>query len=659
MSQINIVATPRARTFHAALEGLREQAAALGGPVLLGPVGGLAGLRDGMAFADTLNQREWEYLYGELRRAAPGDAALPDLETLHERARPDEQGGIPIALVCHSYRKPGQQLTRALLKAERDDAEIALPAGASLEDLFETRTAFAASAVLTPAYWGFDRLDDRHRGLTVRFRLSGDFCFADGARPEAVEADFDDGLGFRPLAWDEVQTIDYDVEGDRRVVVRARTAEGDRTASFLFSVGAAAVNWNTSIRVNAKIPYKDRYYDGIAYVYYAHGNNDRRVKRPFLLAEGFPGGNDPNLIYEYFNGRDGRDWNPDSNLADQLRARGYDVIILIFSTRGAAIQANAFVYLRALEFFWEETRNPNAQIVAAGGSMGGLIARYALTYGKHYGKPMGKVARLLTFDSPHRGANLPISIQFTARYFGSHAESTITLLNYPCAQQMLAQQVRGPTGPEDVVKAEYIDFYKELEAMSDNGYPKDIERYAVCNGAADGTALIPPRTHALTGSRGHWPGLNFTAILYTTPNEPLSRRLAIADSRNTDRDYVGIMYVEPTSFFPSRDGVAGGTANHFEQAAAALNPACAFSSIQLHHPRSCFIPAHSALGVNVVGDAYGFKPNQLREGATPFKKWIATATNTSHCTINKAIRDWVLDLHPAQAAEPESLDAAE
>lgn len=655
--------------FKRSFDGLAAALAAAGGddtPVLFGSSFGLGALRDGVAFSDMLDQRQWEAVYGELRAAAPHLAALPPLEDLHERAWAGGDGAVSIALAQVRYRRPGRRLGAALLRAQRDDAEIAVPG--PLEAQLETGTAFFASALLPASYWGFERQPDRHAGLRTVFRLSPDFFLGNTERPDRIEIDFDDGAGFRSIDWNGTQPVEYDAAGERRIVLRAHGPDGERTAAFLFTVtepeeateGAASPVFgsDTSVRVNARIALEGRFYDGIAHVYYAWSNRDRRVKKPILLAEGFPGRNDPNMIYDYFNGYTGEGWNPNARLANELRDRGYDVVILIFQTRGAAIQANAYIYLRALQWLWEEMANPQGEICAMGGSMGGLIARYALAYAETHGHATTGVTRLVTFDSPHLGANLPLSVQFTARYFRERASDTNTLLDYPCAKQMLMHQIRGREGTEPIVKDEFIRFYAELEGLAKGGYPTKVKKYAVSNGAYEGAELYPAESHALTVWRTHWPAPQYRAILYCTANRILTQRYAHAECFISELGYTTISYLEPSpAGFFSRDACAGGTATFFAQTRDALNPPCANPGITLTRPRCCFVPAYSALGVKWDGNAHAFSPRAHAPGQTPFDGWYAPATNQPHCTVDEGIKTWVLNLLAKSLAPAEGVEA--
>ncbi|MDQ0465179.1 hypothetical protein QO010_002963 [Caulobacter ginsengisoli] len=636
--------------FNRAFAALKARAAGLGeGPVFVEPDLGLGALPDGSGVADALDQSRWEWLHEQL--------GLPPLP-------PHDLGEmvVPIAVFHVRYRAPGRRLAQAVLRARRDDAEIELPPAAAFDELFAPRTAFAASAALPPAYWGFERRPDRYPGLKVRFRLSPEHFIASGPGtdlpPGPVEIDFDDGEGFRSLNWGDEALVEYEAAGQQRIALRLQTPTGSLNAAFLFTVEEASAPPADEVApVTASLAHEKRHYGGTRHVYYAWGNRSGRVQKPILLAEGFPGGAWANDIYDIFDGKTPGGWNPNAKLANELRDAGFDLIILIFGTPGAPIQGNAMVYLEALKWIRDQV-GPSTEIAAMGGSMGGLIARYALCYAETHGTDIGNVTRMVTFDSPHVGANVPMAVQYTARFYAHRSHSFHDLLNYACAKQMLMHQVwYREDVEEEVVKEDYRRFYAELEAMRKDGYPTRPKKYAVSNGHLEGFDLVRPESHALTVRRRSGICAHYEAHLWFTANRAPQPRYDYADCWISDRPHRIVAYLKPSAGFFSRDGCAGGFANHVEKAKDALSPFGAFPEGYMTTGRNCFVPAYSALGVKWAGDAHQFKPSQHR-GRTPFDDWYAPATNQWHCTIDKSIKEWVLGLFSRHAAETETLEAA-
>jgi hypothetical protein len=620
-------------------------------------------LRDGVQFIDLVTQREWETIYSELTAAGPRPARFPGLDEVQARARAATDGTVAIGIANIRYKRPSRRLGHALTRAERDNAAVDLPEDTPTGMLFEEKTAFVASAILPPVHSGFERQPDIHVGLQVRFRVAHDLYLSNGAHPDRLAIDFDDGFGFRDIAFGEECSIDYDAPGERRIVLRAQFGTSVLTGSFQFATAEPRFNDKPQaefadakagphfeVRVPATIPYDGKLYSGVAYVYRGRGNDAARgLRHPILLAEGFPGGARPDDIYDIFNGKTswGRNERP-NNLADELRWRGYDIVILIFSETGAPIQGNAFVYLEALR--WISGNIPVGRSFGAlGGSMGGLIARYALAYAETNNVPLGNVTTLMTFDSPHCGANVPLAVQAAARYFRFRAPEPAKLFDYACAKQMLLHQFWDTGAPEPVVKPEFTGFYAELERLGKkgDGYPSagGIKKYALCNGADYGGTVIPAAARALKVWRDGSP--NYYIDLYCTPNNATGDEFtyAVCEFSGYARTRY---YLQLGSEFRTRDGCSGGLQNFFEQVFTATS--CA-SGWEDPYPRSCFVPAYSAIGVRGVNDAYPFRATDYI-GKTPFDDWYAPKVNQQHCTIDKGSLNWVLDKFP----RPENTD---
>src|SRR5690606_3581937 len=159
------------------------------------------------------------------------------------------------------------------------------------------------------------------------------------------------------------------------------------------------------------------------------------------------------------------------NLADELRTKGYDIVILnfpadkfvehsfhfplfhhainIYRDGGTDyIQRNAFILVELLKNKINPELAANGspyQNVVIGPSMGGLITRYALKYMENQG--WSHNTRLwVSFDAPHHGANIPFAMQEMLRYFkdelgNAEAGKFVDQQIYrPAARQMLICQ---------------------------------------------------------------------------------------------------------------------------------------------------------------------------------------------------------------------------
>lgn len=240
------------------------------------------------------------------------------------------------------------------------------------------------------------------------------------------------------------------------------------------------------------------------------------LDKPIILVDGFDPGDTRNTtaIYNQLT------YGVGQNMADDLRALGFDVIVLNFpnyvrpnsttTVDGGVdfIQRNAFVLVELLQQI-NAQKVGNEQNVVIGPSMGGLISRYALRYMEM--NSLSHDTRLyISFDSPHLGANVPIGFQHLFNYmaFGPLGDTSMQaivngMLKSPAARQMLIDHLEGhlqagsafefmtatnallPTGAPNFRDA----FQNELNTM---GFPTTVRNVAIANGAGNGTMTGTP-----------------------------------------------------------------------------------------------------------------------------------------------------------------------
>ncbi|WGF91493.1 T9SS type A sorting domain-containing protein [Aequorivita marisscotiae] len=239
-------------------------------------------------------------------------------------------------------------------------------------------------------------------------------------------------------------------------------------------------------------------------------NVDGVLDHPIIVLDGFDPGNSRDIPGLYaslsFGGQ---------NMADILRDEGFDIVILnapVYTTDGKTIdgggdyiQRNAMVLVAMIQQL-NNDKVGNNELVVLGPSMGGLIGRYALSYMEN--NSLDPETRLyISFDSPHRGANIPISLQYLINYFAEQvgdatAQQVVAqLLNSPAAKEMLTDHLlghllAGSTYEQDPTKLLPLgapgfrnEFQAELDAL---GFPSSVRNVTMINGAANGTTTGSP-----------------------------------------------------------------------------------------------------------------------------------------------------------------------
>jgi hypothetical protein len=414
-------------------------------------------------------------------------------------------------------------------------------------------------------------------------------------------------------------------------------------------------------------------------------NTDGVFDKPVILLDGF----DPNdartipSIYGLLT------YGVGQNLADDLRNLGYDIVILNFPiyTRPADntlvsggsdfIQRNAMVLAELLNQV-NALKIGGEQNVVIGPSMGGLIARYGLRYMEM--NSLSHDTRLyISFDAPHKGANIPIGFQHLFNYManGPLGDATVqvlvdAMLKSTASRQMLIDQYEGhlatgsavefnpavllPTGAPNFRDS----FQAELDAM---GFPESARNIAITNGAGNamtnGTPgqIVMDHTFNITATQRAIINLNFTPAANQTAQVSRFRGQALL--------FVWITVYESmaNSMAPSyTDGLDAAPGGRFDitslEAAAGSNALLTefFDNLNINY--FDFIPMNSALALTSPQDLYA-----PISGATvsPFDAYYYPLTNENHVTLTAGNMNFALleILNPIMATAEHALSAVQ
>lgn len=198
-----------------------------------------------------------------------------------------------------------------------------------------------------------------------------------------------------------------------------------------------------------------------------------------------------------------------THIAD-LRNFGYRIIVVDWHNSRQEIQNNAINLIGLIDYLKCSSSNGNADIIGdeqftiIGESMGGLVARYALAYMEKNSSGTCATYRfhntrlLITFDTPHGGANIPLAYQHYYRDPGllSFGATSITqqffglfnnmLIDAASAKQMFLYHVdtRNPileTYTHHPLRDVFMDDLKQL-----GDYPQFTKLVALSNGSLRG-----------------------------------------------------------------------------------------------------------------------------------------------------------------------------
>ncbi len=238
------------------------------------------------------------------------------------------------------------------------------------------------------------------------------------------------------------------------------------------------------------------------------------LQKPFIIVDGF----DPNdkrkidasesINFGDDNIFDMMSYGENLNLVNKLNIEGFDVIILSFpkyliytesynlSWGNGTIDINLYRdggvdYIernaKVLEALIEEvnttlaTNGSTEQLVVAGPSMGALIVRYALADMEQDNEDHN-TKLFISFDGPHKGANINIGIQKAIDYFDIGAAKYG--LDNPAAKQMLISHYLSYS---DGLPEGAPNFRNTFQSNLDNlGLPQQSRNIAVINGNLTG-----------------------------------------------------------------------------------------------------------------------------------------------------------------------------
>ncbi|MFE4312195.1 esterase/lipase family protein [Streptomyces sp. NPDC056891] len=379
---------------------------------------------------------------------------------------------------------------------------------------------------------------------------------------------------------------------------------------------------------------------GKAWVFYSPLNR-RQLIRPVILSDGFAGG--PSSLDRLWAGLEE---NGDYRFVSELHAAGRDVIILGYDDRAASITANADTVIDCICRALSE-RVGRSKLVVGGFSMGGLVTRYALAKMElDPALPDHETSLYLSYDTPHRGAWLPVSLQAFTHFaadnwgevplVGEKLRQFSALLNSPAARQMARWHLEKASGTVKEAP-ERVEFLQELEELG--SWPRSVRKIGVANGVdtGNGNGIKPD----VTAVRADGETLVDTWLKTQATGDQEVARL-----QKKGGEAVSVR----TSGLPDIDGAPGGL---FTAPSEQGDPG-SFGLVALLGrllgntvdpdviTTSCFIPAISALAVGDISD-----PKALYQSITPdsseLDAFVAAGRNEGHTTMTEELGAWIVN----------------
>ena len=384
---------------------------------------------------------------------------------------------------------------------------------------------------------------------------------------------------------------------------------------------------------------------------------DGVLDKPIIMIDGFDPGDERDISMLYakldFNGE---------NLADILRDEGYDFIALnahLYTTDekyidGGAdyIQRNAMVLVELINFINNE-KVGSEELVIIGPSMGGLIARYGLSYMEQ--NSMDHETRLyISFDSPHLGANIPVSFQYLINYFAKdqgNAQAQVVVdnvLNSPAAKEMLIDHYLGhllagsdyEQDPTLLLPVGAPNFRDAFQTELDNlGFPQNVRNIAMINGSGNGTMIGVPGMSMIDTTLDLGNSLTADISLHFAP--AAGETINITDFTTYFFGYPLASFEafeESFSFTDGLDSSPGGKGD-ITSGLADLNDSLIDAFIEaLEQENYSFIPTISSLAISNENNWY----ETPTIGDSPFVNTYVPSENENHVTLTQQNANFAL-----------------
>lgn len=363
----------------------------------------------------------------------------------------------------------------------------------------------------------------------VDFDFSALFTFNYGNRTiTSLSVDFDNGGGSQSVSLGALKSVYYSDTGLKTIKFTANFS--DNTSIITYSsikifgeldgnlqlMGAKNCNLTTTFTLWSKLSFQG--YDettatkgfGDVTVFHSTTNNcDGIIRKPVIIMDGFDPGDAQSgtqLYAEYLNNAQ------KGKLGDSLRNKGHDVFILnfpLYNINGSVrdggadyIERNARVLMALIDTV-NVMKQGNEKLVIIGPSMGGLISRYALAYMEQHSMPH-QTRLWISFDSPHKGANIPIGDQRWLDFYGRKTNSEeITSkrdgkIGSTAAKQMLISHYLSPSsGGAPGFRSQFVNNMNTLGfPIGDPGQP--FRKIALVDGSLGGTEINTPGQKGFT-----------------------------------------------------------------------------------------------------------------------------------------------------------------
>jgi hypothetical protein len=462
-----------------------------------------------------VSQYTWRSIYGSLLTSQfNNQASFADFPTINNLISANMGGTLPVPFMLLNYN----------YQTLRPDAITAGLMYANNGQLFDTpnrtstpyalKTVFAAAPAVNSciAYGGY-----------VSYVFPANLIFGNtGKTISQLKIDVGDGARLRAVSIGQAFSAQYSTSGEKIIIYQATYTDNSVfTGHSSINVQLKAQNGSPGggemsayfhqgdgATVTASTPYGVK--KAFLQVQLSNNHADNVIRNPLIVVEGIDywrivAPNDSaDYNYTIFNFLsaihknylDGVD--PTKFLNDKIDALGYDIVFVDFQD-GTDYLENSSALVQAAITWVNGHKQGGVPNVVMGLSMGGVVAKHALRT-MELNNVNHNTSLFISMDSPHQGANFPLSLQALVKHLNSAnfriLASTIfnfsdmypglvvarNILNSPASMEQLIYRIA--TDPSLVVdNTAHTNFYNSYIAM---GMPLNCRNVAISNGSECG-----------------------------------------------------------------------------------------------------------------------------------------------------------------------------
>lgn len=586
------------------------------------------------------NYDTWIKMYYKIYSAHLEQPKIPTAEEIYTKAEEYNKKGIIPLGICHFNYSAirADAIDRGLLRLKDD---VLYESSSSREDPYELKECIA----FAPFSWR-----DNDAG-NFTFMLSNEFIFDNtDSKISSISVDFADGTGFRKIRINEPVNVVYGSSGLKTIRMNLNIGGKKYSLKSTMQIGDDGQKSGSSGGKDLGSEVTPNYTESIQITH--NGNTikgewgvyygcDNVLNKPVIVIEGFDPLNSKKLAPIKIFGPNGQINNThkknlyaindtEQHTLDKLRELGYDIIILDFEDNPIDLRASGRLVAELIKTI-NNRKVGNNELIVMGRSGGGLLARYALVYLEN-NNINHQTRLLLTNDSPHQGANIPLGFQHFLDFATDQALIMSMLgtpgtilkdvlfdktINSTYAKQLLYYHYTATSGSSAYPSALKNSFFNDLNSLGN--YPTKLIKVAISSGnrnagsqgvgfnqnllAWDAADILPTycanvrvssyvKTLPQKGSSGYVMGASLETRLVILPCVAYSPWVTLASAGH-----------QVNNVLPYDDAPGGSTGWHrFDTDAfmpdALNNVVSAFTGISIEQDPTCFVPVISAIDLN-------------------------------------------------------------